>query len=512
MTGSLANGPIILGLDVGTTAIKAAAYTSDGRRLAYHRAAIQVLRSSPGFSEQDMETVWQTVLSCLRAVIGQVDAGKVSSIGVCGQGDGLWMLDADKKPLRTAILWNDRRADALVSGWMEDGTSDRLSRFSRTANWPGTAGTLLRWMADNQPDVLGAAEHILFCKDWITYRLSGALSTDYSDASIPFLDLASRSYAGEAFSLLGLPDLSDKFSPPSRADEAAGRLLPDVAESLGVSSDVCVATGALDLAAMMVGLGLNAPGDMVFILGTTAVFSYVMPPTPFDGPPVGATAHHPFTDDWIRILAPQSGASAFDWFAALHPQSFGGEDAAEIAAKINEAAQTVPAGANGVLFLPFLTGERAPFVAPHASASFLGMTGSTTKADLARAVMEGASFSLLHCLKSAELRAPKQVILTGGGARNPLWCQIMADVLGIDIVANEAEDHGLWGAALLGGAAAGLMDPLAGGGRAEERTMFTPDANAHATYAQLFETYLAAIEASQAIWTATRNNRSGRGS
>lgn len=512
MTGSPADEPLCVGLDVGTTAIKAAVYTGDGRRLAHHRVAIKVIRPSPGFCEQDMETVWQTVLTCLRAVIEQVDAGMVRSIGVCGQGDGLWMLDADKKPLRNAILWNDRRADGLVSGWMEDGTSARLSRFSRTANWPGTAGTLLRWMADNQPDVLDAAQHIVFCKDWITYRLSGALSADLSDASIPFLDLSLQGYAGEAFSLLGLADLSGRMVPPSRADEAAGCVLPEVAESLGLPTDVCVATGALDLAAMMVGLGLNAPGDMVFILGTTAVFSYVMAPEPFDGPPVGATAHHPFTDDWIRILAPQSGASAFDWFAALHPKSFGGQSAAEIAAKINEAARTVPAGANGVLFLPFLTGERAPFVAPHASASFLGMTGSTTKADLARAVMEGASFSLLHCLKSAEVRAPRQVILTGGGARNPLWCQIMADVLGIDIVANEAEDHGLWGAALLGGAAAGLMDPLSGGARAEERTVFTPDATAHAAYAGLFETYLSAIEASEAIWIATRNNRSGRGS
>jgi sugar (pentulose or hexulose) kinase len=138
------------------------------------------------------------------------------------------------------------------------------------------------------------------------------------------------------------------------------------------------------------------------------------------------------------------------------------------------------------------------------------MTATTTKADLARAVMEGTSFSLLHCYKSAEVSAPKQVILTGGGARNSLWCQIVADVLGIEIVANEAEDHGLWGAALLGGAAAGLMDPLAGGARAEQRRTFTPDTDAHAIYTQLFDTYLTAIEASEAIWSVTRNTRSGR--
>lgn len=497
--------PLYIGLDVGTTAIKAAAFTALGEVRATFRAEVAVSRPTEGWSEQDMEAVWSVAQACLIGVVAQIDPRDVRAIGVCGQGDGLWAVDANLAPVRPAILWNDQRANGLIEGWIADGTSDALSRFCRTANWPGTSGSALRWVHENEPEVFARIDKIVFCKDWITTRLTGALGSDYSDATIPYFDLEAQAYASDAFSLLGLPDLRDHLSAPSRATDPRGTLSLDVAETLGLAPDVIVASGALDLASMMIGLGLNAPGDMVFILGTTAVFSYVMPPEPFDGPPTGATVHHPFTNDWIRVLAPQSGASAFDWFAALHPNSFGGDSAAEVAAKINDVAADVPPGANGVMFLPFLTGERAPFVAPHATASFIGMAATTTKAELARAVMEGASYSLLHCLRSGSVPAPERVMLTGGGARNDLWCQIMADVLGVEIIANQAEDHGLWGAAMLAGAAVGDLDPLQGAARQEARRTFPPNMTAHATYARHFKTYLTAIDAAQAVWAAARS-------
>ncbi|MBT5295004.1 MAG: hypothetical protein HOL32_05360 [Octadecabacter sp.] len=494
---------LFIGVDVGTTAIKAGVYDAQGKLRASDRKPMKVLRPVEGWSEQDMTVLWETTLSCLSAAISQVDVADVRTIGVCGQGDGLWLLDADKKPLRNAILWNDQRATAQIANWIDDGTSDKLAQFCQTANWPGTAGACLRWLADEEPATLGAAAHILFCKDWITYCLTGEISTDFSDATIPFYDLENQRYAPEAFALLGLPDLSEKLATPRRATEAAGALRPALAQQLGLSDDVSIAVGALDLAGMMTGLGLNTPGDMCFILGTTAVFSYIAPPAAAADTIDGATVHHPFTDDWIRVLAPQSGASAFDWFAGLHPSAFGGLSAGEIAEQINEMAADLAPGSNGVTFLPFLTGERAPFVAPHATASFLGMTSKTSKADMARAVMEGASFSLRHCMQSAAVDPSDTITLTGGGARNKFWCQIMADVLGVTIVANAAEDHGLWGAALIGAASAGLADPIRPA-RVEDNLHYTPDPTAHATYNRLFENYLQMIALSRGIWDIQR--------
>ncbi len=494
---------LFIGVDVGTTAIKAGIYDDQGTLHATHRQPIAVLRPNETWSEQDMDAVWDTTRACLAAATAQVDASRIRSIGVCGQGDGLWMLDADKKPLRHAMLWNDQRAKHHVANWIDDGTSLRLAHYCQTANWPGTAGACLAWLAEAEPETLEAAAHILFCKDWIVHCLTGHITSDFSDATIPFYDLQNQRYAPEAFGLLGLPDLSDKFARPQRGTEAAGALRPDIADQLSLAHDTTVAVGALDLAGMMTGLGLNAPGDMCFILGTTAVFSYIAPPVAAADAVDGATVHHPFTDSWIRVLAPQSGASAFDWFAGLHPSAFGGLSAGEIAEQINEMAASLPPGSNGVTFLPFLTGERAPFVAPHATASFLGLTSKTSKADMARAVMEGASFSLRHCLQSAAVDPPETITLTGGGARNAFWCQIMADVLGITITANAGEDHGVWGAALIGAAAAGLADPTRPA-RVEDSRTYTPDRAARAIYDDLFENYLKMVALSRGIWDIQR--------
>lgn len=489
---------LYLGVDVGTTAIKAAAYTAEGQQVAMVRESVAVRRPREGWCELPMNDVWQAVLRALRGVVGRVDSDAVCAIGVCGQGDGLWMLDADMQPVRDAILWNDARASDLVQGWTEDGTSDAVSRFSRTAIWPGTNGAALRWIAENEPEALTACAHIMWAKDWIVWKLTGRLGTDYSDATIPFLDLESRRFAPEVFEALGLPDLRDRLPDIFPATAQAG----DLTAGVGLPP-VPVARGALDLAAMMTGLGLEQPGDMCLILGTTAVVSYVMPPEPFGTPPLAATVHHPFADVWIRVLAPQSGASAFDWFAALHPNSFGGLEVSEVVSRINELARDVPPGANGVMFLPFLTGERAPFVAPGASASFIGMRAHTSKADMARAVMEGAAYSLRHCLHAEGAPTPERVALTGGGARNRLWCQIVADVLGTTILANSAEDHGLWGAALIGGISAGQLE-VSAARRDEDFAVHTPDPEAYDTYTRQFGAYLKAVEASRAIWAAMR--------
>ena len=489
---------VFIGVDVGTTAVKAAAYTAAGYQVALARQSVQVRRPHDGFSELSMDLLWDNVQLCLKDVVAEINSSDVRTIGVCGQGDGLWVLDAQMLPVRNAILWNDARASQFVQRWGDDGTSNAISRYARTDIWPGTAGAALAWVQEHEPDAFARAAHIMFAKDWIVYKLTGMIGTDYSDATIPFLDLETSTYSPQVFAALGLPDWSSKLAQPRRATDVAGTLTADV----GLPA-IPVAVGTLDLAAMMTGVGLNAPGDMCLILGTTAVLSYIMPPEPFTQPPVAATVHHPITDDWIRVFAPQSGASAFDWFAGLHPNSFGGDDAGEIAKKINEIAQDVPAGANGVIFQPFLTGERAPFVAPDAAASFLGMRASTTKADLARAVMEGTALSLRHCLHSENSPTPERVVLTGGGARNALWCQIVADIMGLTILANTSEDHGLWGAAMIGGATTGALDPMTVT-RDEAFATYSPDADAHATYNGLFETYLKTIDASRAIWTAMR--------
>ncbi len=493
-----------LGIDVGSTAIKAAVYAEDGRLISLETRANPVIRLQPGWSEQNMDEIWRIAQECLRGAVGRAAGARIAALGVCAQGDGLWALDKDLRPVRNAILWNDGRSDDLVLGWIADGTSEKLSRFSRTANWAGTAGTALRWLKENEPEAARRVAHVVFCKDWINLQLTGVLAADFSDGTIPFMDLESRTYAAEAFDLLGIGEFAGTLTAPQPANRLHGRLLPDVAAALGLPAGLPVATGTIDLGAMMVGMKLNEAGDVSLVLGTTAVVNAVVEPEPFHGEPVGATLAHPLNRNWIRVVAPQSGASAYDWFVSLHPLSLGGGDSAQVAARINEMVRDVPAGANGVTFLPFLSGERAPFVAPHATAAFLGLTAQSTRADMARAVMEGTSFSLKHCFHAAGIANPDHTFLTGGGARNLLWCDILASVLGTTITASNISDHGLWGAALIGASAAGLCDLDSRPARAEDIRIHRPDPRLAEEYERLFALYQRIVAASREIWEARR--------
>ncbi len=483
------NDDLYLGIDVGTTSIKAAVYTPDGQIEAVAAVNNATISSRPGWSSQSMELTWQNALLAVKTVCEQTDPKRIKSIGVCAQGDGLWLLDENFKPVRNAILWNDQRANTYISDWMDDGTCDRISRYSRTAIWAGTSGAAYRWLKDHEPDSAARAKYAIHCKDWINVNLTGNLTADFSDATIPFFDLETGAFEPKAFQLLGVDEMQEKFLAPDKSTKLNGKLLDPVANNTGLAAHVPVSVGSLDVAAMACGMGLEETGDVFIILGTTAVVGVVIDPEPFSGKIVGATIAHPYLDKWLRVLAPLSGASALDWFTSMNSPLFDGVDAAGISRQLVALASKSPAGSNGTLFLPFLEGERAPFVAPDAKASFVGLNSKTTLADMARSVMEGVAFSLRHCFASTGQPHPKKVFLTGGGAKNQFWCQMIANILGATVVTSQESDHGTWGAAQLGAVAAGLLKKPAQTNRNETLRTFAPDPQSVQIYDQLYRIY-----------------------
>ncbi|WP_419908307.1 FGGY-family carbohydrate kinase [Hoeflea sp.] len=498
-------GDLHLGLDVGTTAVKAAVYDSRGANRATKVCESNPVSEQPGWSSQSMDAIWQTAATAIRSVCAEVGPDSIGTVGVCAQGDGLWLLDAQHQPVRDAILWNDQRAVDYVTAWIEDGTADRLARYSRTAIWPGTSGAAFRWLKDHEPENAARARYAVNCKDWINFKLTGKLTTDYTDATIPFLDLETRRYASEAFAMLGVEELQEKCIEPGWAKQQNGVTGSAASQATGLNAGTPVAIGCIDVAAMIAGMGLAKTGDICLILGTTAVVGVIVEAEAFNGPQPGAALAHPHADRWVKVLAPLSGASALDWFTSLDSVNYGGADAAETVQRLNRAAATAPAGANGVLFLPFLSGERAPIVAPHATASFLGITGGTTQADLARAVMEGTAMSLRQCFEATGAATPGQIFMTGGGARNALWCDIIASVMNTTIVASDASDHGVWGAAMIGACAGGMMDINRPPVRDEALRYHKPDSEMVAVYDQCFELYERSVTASVALWNARRD-------
>lgn len=490
-----------LGIDAGTTSIKCGVYQPDGRLVASADVPSRVTTPSEGQSEQDMHAVWEAVQACIRAATKAIDLDQIESIGIAAQGDGFWALDAENAPVGPAILWNDTRAAADVQDAYRSGAAKAISHACHTSIWPGTSGAVYSWLQRTDPARAERVARIVYCAGWVGYCLTGVLATDYSDASIPFYDVQKREYSDSTFSAMKAQGLVSKYLQPQLAGSISGRLSVEAAALTGLPVGLPVSTGTLDLSAMIVGMGLNSPGDTMMIMGTTAVVNILTDKITRSDLPVGATVLHANGALFTRVLAPTTGAAAFDWFCALHPGSLGGDTPGEIADKLNALAVDVPPGANGVLFLPHLNGERAPFVAANARGAFFGLSARSTKADMGRSVMEGAAMSLRHCFEAEYGARPRGTVhLTGGGARNALWCQIIADIMGSTIEVSEVTDHGLWGAACLGAAANGAGDACMLAKRKEQTTQYLPDPVAVSVYDAVFERYLVLSEACQKIW------------
>lgn len=476
-----------LGLDVGTTAVKAAAYTPDGRQVALSEAPSKVTQVPGGGNEQDMAQVWQTVTGVLSDLVAQCDGAVFQSLGIAAQGDGLWCVTADGAPAGPAMLWNDTRTADDLDTLDASGAAAVIGRGCNTSLWSGTSGMLWRWVRANRPEMAASTAHVMTCVDWIGLNLTGALAIDFSDATIPFLDIASRSYARAQLVALDCADLADKLIEPRSADSVLGQVTEAAAQATGLPAGLMVSVGTLDLSAMLVGMGLHRAGETMMIMGTTAVVNILTDRIEPADAPVGASCLHPTAPVTIRVLAPTTGAAAFDWFAALHPQSLGGASAGEVAARMNALVRDVPPGANGVTFLPYLNGERAPFVAPNLRGAFHGLSSASTTGDMGRAVMEGAALSLRHCFEEETGLPTTPVQLTGGGSKNPVWCQIIADVVGQPVLVSAASDHGLWGAAALGASASGLGEAVALASRDEDLQSYTPQN--HAAYGPVYARY-----------------------
>ncbi len=494
---------ISLALDVGTTAIKAAAFGSDGQTLAAGSALAEVQYGSDGSNEQDPEAVWMLTASCLREVAESVDTNAIASLGICAQGDGFWSLDKTGTPVHNAILWSDTRKAAAddLAELAAIGALKEVGRGCNTALWPGTSALGWRWLRRHAPELAQRVAHIVTCGDWIAHRLTGVLATDYCNATIPFLDIATKTY-GSAVEALGCQDARDKISDPRPANRRLGSVTAEAAAMTGLPEGLPVAVATLDVGAMIVGLGLSEPGDTMMILGTTAVVNILTDQIEPNENPIAATILHPtaYEEISIRVLAPSTGSAAFDWFTSLHPLSLRGKDAGETAEKLNALVDRVPVGANGVTFLPYLNGERAPFVDPSIRAGFIGMASGTKRGELGRAVMEGAALSLRHCFEEESGLPNKPVQLTGGGARNPVWCQIIADVIGQSVLVNTASDLGLWGAACIGSASVSGADPVATARRrVGDLDVFAPSAERHAAYGQVFARYRMLSDALRAV-------------
>jgi len=479
----------LVGLDVGTTGVKALALSPEGEVLATATRVYALSTPRRGWAEQAPEDWWRAA----EAALAEVAAGRdVAGIGLSGQMHGLVVLDDAGRVIRPAILWNDQRT-ARECAEIEDRVGlERLLALTGNRALTGFTAPKLLWLRHHEPEAYARIARVMLPKDYVRLRLTGEWAIDASDASgTLLLDVAERRWSDEVLDALELPRhwLPPVLESPERAGETCAR---DT-----VSPGTPVAAGAGDQPAAAVGVGATAPGRLSVVLGTSGV---VLAPLPAYAHDAEARVHafcHAVPRTWQAMGVMLSAAGSLRWLHDVVAPDVPFD-------RLVEEADAWEPGADGLLFLPYLAGERTPHADPEARGAFVGLELRHDRGALVRAVLEGVAFGLRDSLDLLrELGVETRVArASGGGARSRRWLGIVASVLGLPLELTDSEEGSALGAALLGGVAGGIFVDVAD---AVERCVrigdtIEPDPSQLALYAELHAGY-------QALYPALREVR-----
>lgn len=474
----------ILCVDAGTTMVKAVVFDEQGRELTVARQATQVERRSPGFSEQDMYSVWDAVVYTVRSVVHGVGE-PVRMLAFTGQGDGCWLVGDDGCPTGPAILWNDGRAADIVDRWAADGVLDAAFRITGNYGFAGTSGAIMKWLWQHDRGLLDASHKALYCDGWLFLKLTGELAVEESDAASPFLDIRTRAYAPEILDLLDLPWVADLL-PEVRGDgQRVGELAKRAATELRLPAGLPVVMAPFDIPATALGIGAVTPGQACTILGTTMSTGMAVATPDTSGTPSGMTLPSGAGDAYLRSLATMSGVETIGWGMKLI-----GLDNPNW---LSDLAQTTDPGAAGIFFHPYLSpaGERAPFRDTKARGSITGLSFEHTRSHIARAMLEGLSYVVRECLDASASR-PTELRITGGGANSTFWCQLLADITGLPTLRSADSEIGAKGAFVTALVESKDEPDIASAVRRSVvvRDTFEPDAQRSELYDQLYADFM----------------------
>ena len=426
----------LVGLDVGTTGVKALALSPDGDLIARAEETYELSTPQPGWAEQDPEDWWRAAERALARV-----GGEAAAIGLSGQMHGLVVLDDRDRVLRPAILWNDQRTEAECAEIEDRLGLSRLIQLTGNRALTGFTAPKLLWLRRHEPATYARIAHVLLPKDYVRLRLTGEHAIDVADASGTLLfDVAKRRWSDEMLDAL---ELDRAWLPPAlESPELSGT----------TAAGVPVAAGAGDQAAAALGVGVDRPGPVSVVLGTSGVVFAALPGFAADPEARVHAFCHAVPNGWHAMGVMLSAAGSLRWLRT----ALGSRHAYD---ELTTAADAWPPGTEGLTFLPYLMGERTPHADPHARAAFAGLTLRHDLGALVRAVLEGVAYGLRDSLELLrELGVdPQAGHASGGGARSELWLRILASVLGLPIRRAATDEGSAYGAALLAGVVAGVF-------------------------------------------------------
>ena len=428
-----------IGLDLGTSKVKAVRFDSDWQAADSEAQTTQLLRTADGWCEQDMNQVWAAAARVIRAVVDRTP-DPVELLALTAQGDGCWLVDAHGEPVRPAILWNDNRAGPTIDQWEQDGTLERTFRINGCYGSSGLAHAQLRWLETHEPQSVSRAARLLSAGSWIYQQLTGRQVLEISDAANPFLDARNRTYDEALLEQFGLTDNRGLLPELVAGPDRIAPLLTSAAAVLGLPAGTPIGRAPYDVPATAIGTGTTTVGSAFAVLGTTLCVGVVTDNPKLDRNPNGMTLPGVTPGRWLLAYATMTGTEVLEWTANL----LGLPDALAVL----QLAATARPDSAAPLMLPYLSpaGERSPFRNTGIRGSLHGISLAHNRADIARAALDGLTLAIKDCLHAAG--QPNTLALAGGGARSPLWCQSISDATGLPVTAPDTPEIGARGAVL----------------------------------------------------------------
>jgi xylulokinase len=492
---------LFLGIDVSTTASKALLINRAGDVVSCAVRPHALSTPRPLWSEQDPADWWQAVVSSIRESLAQarVTGEAVSAIGLTGQMHGLVLLNQQRQVLRPAILWNDQRCGDECAQIRTRIGRDRLIEVTGNEALTGFTAPKIVWVKNNEPEIFSRARHVLLPKDYVRFRLTGSLAMDKADGSGTMLfDLNKRDWSTDILDALGIPRewMPETFEGP----QITGEVIAEAAEATGLIAGTPVVAGGGDQAAQAVGVGAVRPGIVALTLGTSGVVFASAESCLIESEGRLHAFCHAVPGRWHLMGVMLSAAGSLQWYRDTVAPSSSFEE-------LMTEAEVAQAGSDGLIFLPYLSGERTPHPDPLARGAWVGLTVRHTRGHLTRSVLEGVAFGLKDCfelLRSAGLSSIEQVRISGGGARSALWRQILADVLNAELAMVNTTEGAAYGAAILAGVGVGEWPDVETACTNLVRIVqrVSPDMNRVQLYAKLHTEY-------QALYPALKDSFNG---
>ncbi len=493
--------PSLLGIDNGLTVTKAVIFDADGTQLSVARRRVPQSMPHARWVERDMAGLWQATAEAIREAITLCGrpADDIKAVAATAHGDGLYLLDKDRRPLGPGILSLDSRAGEIVDRWAAGSVFDEALALTGQAPHVSAPSALLAWIRQNDPDRYGRIAHVLACKDWLRFCLTGTIGTDRTEASTSFTDFRTQAFAPEAMRIFGLYDLFKALPPVAHSAAIVGDVTAEAAGMTGLSKGTPVACGLHDVTASALGMGGHEEGTLSIVAGTYSINEVVSSQPRVD--PRWFCRNALDAGRWNNMAISPASTANYDWFLDTFCRSeqdrTDGGSIHELLAGEIDAALKKP---STILFHPYLFGS--PY-GGMASGSFVGLHGWHNRGDMLKAVLEGIVFN--HRTHVEALRdgfAVSEIRLTGGGSRNPAFVQMFADVLNAPVTVTSTDETAALGAALCAGAAVGLFKTPQEGARQVVMTARTyqPAPASSAVFNERFSLYCRIAEQMKAHW------------